>query len=334
MYPAEYFLLFPPLPRDKTVFVAMSFAERFKSRYENVIAPVIRGVGIGGTQLEPDRVDADMISESILIRILRGISHSQFIIADITTIGSIDAQFGGSGSILGAIKRALRERILDRPATLGRAVRNENVLYEVGLAHAQRLYEEVILFRSDNDPLPFDCAQIRVNSYDPDNNPEEARGKIRQAIIRTLESVDNKRRVYIQRLAESLDHFSWWTLLWTSGEGGLSHPRQLPANQVKLSKAIGIMLARLGDIERCRTIDKLLEMQALKMRYRKQTPEEIKRNVESQDTGLFMNYQCTDIGRALLDYAAEQMGMFDDEMVAYMEKKPAGLRALRQYEVP
>lgn len=281
MYPAEYFLLFPSFPKENTVFVAMSFADRLKSRYENVIAPVIRNGEFGDTRLEPDRVDADTISESILVRILKGVAHSQFVIADITTTGWID----------------------------GRPVRNGNVLYEVGLAHAQRLYEEVLLFRSDDDCLPFDCAHIRVNSYDPDNKPEEAQDKIRQAIIRMFKSVDNKRRAYIQRLAGSLDAFSWWTLVWTRGEKWLPHPNQ---------KSIA---GRLADAERLRAISRLLEMGALRMRYQKITPEVLETTPDSEEWDSMMRYECTEIGSALLDYASHEMGLFDSKMMEFMEKR-------------
>jgi len=56
-----------------------------------------------------------------------------------------------------------------------RAFRNENVLYEVGIAHSSRLPEEVIFFRSDNDKLLVDLANIRINSYDPDGDPKKSK---------------------------------------------------------------------------------------------------------------------------------------------------------------
>jgi len=68
-------------------------------------------------------------------------------------------------------------------------------MYEVGLAHALRLPEEVILFRSDSDPLLFDVANVRVNWYDPDGNPEEARRKVADIIIEALKEVDLKKNL-------------------------------------------------------------------------------------------------------------------------------------------
>ena len=55
---------------------------------------------------------------------------------------------------------------------------NANVLYEVGLAHALRAPEQVLLFRSDADPLLFDVSGIRVHTYDPDGDPEGAKKKL------------------------------------------------------------------------------------------------------------------------------------------------------------
>ncbi|MEA3323966.1 MAG: hypothetical protein U9Q37_02350 [Euryarchaeota archaeon] len=97
--------------------------------------------------MEPVRVDVRCISDSIVTEIFQGIAHHLVVFADVTTIAYVD----------------------DKP------IRNANVLYEVGLAHAIRLPEEVILFRSDEDQLIFDITNVRVNSYDPDTDPSTAR---------------------------------------------------------------------------------------------------------------------------------------------------------------
>ena len=41
MYPASFFGLFPPFPRDDRVFLAMSFDSRFDRRWNEVIAPAV-----------------------------------------------------------------------------------------------------------------------------------------------------------------------------------------------------------------------------------------------------------------------------------------------------
>src|SRR3989337_2771078 len=102
MYPANYFGLFPPFPRQETVFVAMSFDPRFQQRWLEVISRGIRNVQVNGKNLEPVRVDARRISDSILTEVLSGVGTSRLFLADVTTLERVD----------------------------GRPIRNGNVMYE------------------------------------------------------------------------------------------------------------------------------------------------------------------------------------------------------------
>ncbi len=56
MYPASFFELFPPFPRDKKIFVAMSFHERFQLRWQDVLVPAVSSIEINGEALEAVRV--------------------------------------------------------------------------------------------------------------------------------------------------------------------------------------------------------------------------------------------------------------------------------------
>lgn len=140
----------------------MSFDRRFDARWEHVIAPAIRDLRRGGTPLEPFRVDLSKASDAILTEILVQIADSHAIIADITAIAEVD----------------------------GRPARNANVLYEVGLAHAARLHEEVILFRSDKSALDFDIAGVRVHEYQPDDDPAAARAFVSETVVASLAALD------------------------------------------------------------------------------------------------------------------------------------------------
>ena len=173
MYPHHYLSLFPPFPREPKVFVAMSFDSRFDSRWENVIAPAVRSV-----QLEPIRVDTRKVSDSIVTEILNGIANSRFVLADITTIAKLNKT----------------------------AIRNGNVMYEIGIAHSCRLPEEVLIFRSDGDALPFDVTNIRVNSYDPDGKQEEAKSSVSSAIKSAQQELDLQCHLATKAAIESLDH--------------------------------------------------------------------------------------------------------------------------------
>src|SRR5687768_3983687 len=128
MYPATYFSLFPAFPRDNRVFVAMSFEERFDARWKDVLAPAVGLIQNNGVPLDAHRVDLRNASDSILTEILDGIARCRVFLGDISAIGEIN----------------------------GKPVRSANVLYEVGLAHAVRQPEEVVLLRSDDAALGFD----------------------------------------------------------------------------------------------------------------------------------------------------------------------------------
>src|SRR5690348_8752362 len=92
------------------VFVIMSFAPEFERRFKSVIAPAIESVQLDGRAMEVHRVDQTSVSDSIIVEIVEGVARDRIVFADISTIGSIE----------------------ERP------VRNGNVMYELGLAHAMR----------------------------------------------------------------------------------------------------------------------------------------------------------------------------------------------------
>lgn len=112
----------------------MSFEDEYESRYKNVIEPAIYGIKVDGVQLEPKRVDLSKTGDSILTEIMEGISHSQLVLADVSTVGSDS-------------KSSSRYR-------------NGNVMYEVGLALASRHPSEVLLVRDDKDKFLFDVSTI------------------------------------------------------------------------------------------------------------------------------------------------------------------------------
>jgi len=114
----------------------------------------VRRVKVQGKALEPYRVDLRKASDSVLTEILEGISRCRFFLADITVVGELD----------------------------GRPVRNANVLYEVGLAHATRLPVAVPRLRSDDKGLLFDVMNVPVLEYHPDGAPEAAQNLVADAI--------------------------------------------------------------------------------------------------------------------------------------------------------
>lgn len=247
MYPANLFALFPPFPKENTVFVAMSFAERFKNRWKNVIEPAIKSVKFNEISLDPIRVDTNEISDSILTEIFTGIGNSRLIFADLTTIGFIDKC----------------------------PIRNGNVMYEIGIAQATRLPEEVILFRSDNDSLPFDTSTVRVNTYNPDENVDEAINKIRSAIIASSKEIDLKRHLSVNKATESLDGPSWLLLSEICRIFKITHPETKTMGQV------------LGATSRLNSINRLLEMGTIKTIYPKISKELLSSIGEKSESHIF-----------------------------------------------
>ncbi|WP_422927025.1 hypothetical protein [Singulisphaera sp. PoT] len=206
MYPAHLFNLFPPFPREDKVFVAMCFHPRFDARWKHVIEPAIREIG-----LEPYRVDKGKVNDSILTDITKSISSHRLIFADISAMGSLDT--GGKNSYV---------------------VRNGNVMYEVGVAQAVRLPEEVVLFRSDDEELPFDVVNIRVNSYDPDNKVDEAKASVSEALRNAMHSIEQSRSLSVESVMSRLDDKTLSMLYEMSAAKG---PFRLSKEQLLESKS-------------------------------------------------------------------------------------------------
>lgn len=163
---------------EEYVFVAMSFEERFETRFQNVIKPAIEEQEISGNKLKAHRVDLSKSGESILTEISNGIAHCFLFLADVSTIDVL--------------------RFTQKPA------RNANVLYEVGMALACRSPEEVLLVRDDNDPLIFDTSSIPHETIDFDNK-DTAIEKIRALLI---DRANERKIIYDARVVSALAHLA------------------------------------------------------------------------------------------------------------------------------
>ena len=262
MYPAHFYGLFPAFPLEASVFVAMSFDERFEKRWREVIEPAIKQIEKNHIPLIPVRVDASVVGDSILTEILAGIGRAEVVFADITSIGCLD----------------------DRP------VRNGNVMYEVGLAHAVRLPEEVLLFRSDTDSLLFDTAHVRVNTYSPDEEPAKAKAQVVDAILSALKEVDLRRNAAVRHVTESLDLPSLEVLIECLQAGHLDHP------------PLRTMGEALGGISKANAIQRLLTLGLLQVRYRAPSEEEMRMLMDTSMKSM-LTYVSTRFGDAVCQLA-------------------------------
>jgi hypothetical protein len=134
MHPQTYLKTFWRLELRSQVFVAMSFAPQYESRFKNVITPAIHSLIVDGRRLEPYRVDISKSGDSILTDISDGIAHCRLVLADVSSVG--------------------------RDAVTGQPYRNGNVMYEVGIALACRQPSEILLLRDDHDKFLFDVSTV------------------------------------------------------------------------------------------------------------------------------------------------------------------------------
>ena len=160
-----------------TVFVAMSFAPQYQTRFDAVLAPAIRSITIGGVSLEPHRVDISKNGDSILTEISDGIAHSRLVLADVSSIG--------------------KDSVTDRP------YRNANVLYEVGLALACRHSSEVLLIRDDHDDFLFDVSTIPHKTIDF-THTESAKTILEQELLGRLKEQNFHLDARVQNAIHSL----------------------------------------------------------------------------------------------------------------------------------
>lgn len=256
----------------------MSFAERFTSRWEQVLAPSIQRVQVNDKPLVPVRVDARKVSDSILTEILDGIARARVVVADITAHGT-DESHG----------------------------RNGNVMYEVGLAHATRLPEEVLLFRSDDHHLLFDVSQVRVNRYDPDTNPDAARDQVADTIVSALRELELRRHRAVERAASQLDYPSWMLLVEAQQGSGVSHPVRATMGQV------------LGAIERADAIARLLDLGAIEAKFVQVTIEALAAEVPGSPADI-LKYHATPFGDAVAQFGFKALGLTNPEIRARLEE--------------
>jgi hypothetical protein len=174
MYPRDFLdSYWRPAIRD-SVFVAMPFHAEFAPVWTEAIRPAIEAASVPA--LVAERVDATVLSGSIITKILDGIAHARLVFADISVMH--DGPWQGQ--------------------------RNGNVMYEVGLAHACRHATEVLLVRSDAEVVNFDVAGIRIHAYDRGDLPG-TRALFARLVKDALLEIDQSMGIQVQRAVDALD---------------------------------------------------------------------------------------------------------------------------------
>ncbi len=214
MYPRDFFDTYWRTELREEIFVAMSFDDEFSPVWKGAIQPAIEHSP--GPQLHARRVDATLVSGSIITDILDGIAHARLVLADISI--ATDGKWRGQ--------------------------RNGNVMYEVGLAHAVRQATEVLLIRSDREPINFDVAQIRVHPYDRDDL-EETRRQLAPLLADLLRQVEQEKSLKVQRAIDLLDTDAIRYLSERAVRGPFSGPAPETMGEELVSISNRAALARL-----------------------------------------------------------------------------------------
>jgi hypothetical protein len=77
-------------------------------------------------------------------------------------------------------------------------------MYEVGLAHAVRQSTEILLIRTDNEPINFDVAHINIHNYDPEDI-EATRLKISDLATDLIKQIDQEKSLMVTKAIDGLD---------------------------------------------------------------------------------------------------------------------------------
>ncbi len=215
MYPREYFDTYWRGDLKDEVFVAMPFDKEFTPVREKAIQPAIeKGMN---QPLRAHLVDATTISNCVLTEILCGIANARIIFADISVCRK--GKWKGQ--------------------------RNGNVMYEVGLAHAIRQAEEVILVRSDDEEINFDVANIRIHKYDS-KDLGAARKRFVQLLNEAVEHINQVKRLKVEDAYGRIDRDSYGLMTRYGRRDGFSIPKE-EQDDVSTKIAVQHLLA-LGTI--------------------------------------------------------------------------------------
>jgi len=244
----------------------MSFDESFQHLWEQVFVPAVAAVSVDGKPLEAHRVDLTRKSDSIVTEIVQEIAHSRLILVDISTTGW-----------------------MDRPEASPRPIRNANVMYELGIAHAARLAEEVVVVRGDSDALDFDIAGVRVHQYS--SNAQDARAQVADLLLEAGKSISQRRSVAVRRALRSLDPVMYLIL---QEVGEIAHPSPTTVGEI------------LGSLERQGAIQRLLAGGMLEAKFGPLPDDFMDRPVAD-----LVRYEKTRFGASVFEAARGEMGFYE-----------------------
>jgi len=177
MHPREFMDNFWTIEDTKRVFVMMAFAHH--AVWKNIIEKAITK-----SKLQPDRADVPL-SGPIPDKILEGIFNARIILVDLSP-------------------QLLKDGKTEDQITM-KYLYNWNVAYELGIAHAVRQKEEVILISQTREAMPFDIHHWNIHQYSPDNIKNSI-NKIRDLLNNANQSIDISKSLLVERDSRKLDN--------------------------------------------------------------------------------------------------------------------------------
>jgi len=148
IYPKEFFKQNEETIKEATCFVLMPFNEKYIDVYNRIRVTL----NSNPLFIECSRAD-DFHRPHIIETILKGITHSEFVIADLTES-------------------------------------NANVYYELGLTHSIKEIEKVIILTQELHLVPFDITQFRCIEYKP--TPDGMK-KLKKELISTFNAISHNK---------------------------------------------------------------------------------------------------------------------------------------------
>lgn len=162
------------------VFVAMCFATRYESRFREVFRPAIEAVRYRGRPLRASRVDENQTGDSIVTEIVRGICEARLVLADVSDLSTNPAD--------------------------AEPLRNGNVMYELGLAHAVKSPAKVLILRDDSKRMLFDVSSIPhfVVDFASIDTARERITRLLTDRLREFETIDDfKLRAFVDSISDT-----------------------------------------------------------------------------------------------------------------------------------
>lgn len=212
----------------------MSFGDWAQERWINIIQPAVKKI-----KFEPYRVDVGQSGDSIMIDILHNIKEARLILCEVSKAPD--------------------------------GYRNPNVMYELGLAHASRLPEEVVVIRSDTDPLPFDVSQFRLKTYDA-SSIDKTQDLLARILEDRLKEIELLKSEQVEKVYRQLDQYCVRWAIISKGQAFHCPP-------VFTGEYMGLQLA----------IARLLEMGLIVL----------DTNIDEKGQNLF-EYRWTEFGKAVI----------------------------------